>query len=62
MLILGEVITLVGNLVLILNHAVAFGFSTDSSVDVEFFVRVSVSRMLRLIYDLTVPFQPLFLN
>ena len=51
-----------GNLVLTLNHAVAFGFSTDSSVDVEFFVCVSVSRMLRLIYDLTVPFQPLFLS
>ena len=50
MLILGEVITLVGNLVLMLNHAVAFGFSTDSSVDVELFVCVSVSRMLRLIY------------
>ena len=42
MLILGEVITLVGNLVLMLNHAVAFGFSTDSSVDVEFFVCVCV--------------------
>ena len=39
-----------------------FWFSTDSSVDVEFFVCVSVSRILRLIYDLTVPFQPLFLN
>ena len=62
MLILGEVITLVGNLVLMLNHAVTFGFSTDGSVDVELFVCVSVSRMLRLIYDLTVPFQPLFLS